>query len=115
VPVPDKQVGLDKSSKVHLWVVPARVEGLWCPHRLLGPGALELAQNYQEVQGRLTRRGTVREGTGRLQGNVLHLETRGDRTMVLEVVGDTLRAAGRTDYPALDGAVMFTRPRDGSC
>jgi SAM-dependent methyltransferase len=115
VPVPDKQVGLDKSSQVHLWVVPARVEGLWCPHPLLGPGALELTQKYQEVQGRLTRRGRVREGTGRLQGDVLHLETRGDRTMVLEVVGDTLRAAGRTDYPALDGAAMFTRPRDGSC
>jgi SAM-dependent methyltransferase len=115
VPVPDKKVGLDKSSKVHLWVVPAKVDGLWCPHRLLGPGALELTQRYQEVQGRLTRRGTVREGTGRLQGNLLQLQTRGDRTMLLEVVGDTLRAAGRTDYPALNGAVMFTRRVGGSC
>ncbi len=27
---PDKKVGLEKSSKVHLWVVPARVDRLWC-------------------------------------------------------------------------------------
>lgn len=28
--VPDKSIGLAKSSRVHLWIVPARVEGLWC-------------------------------------------------------------------------------------
>lgn len=32
VAVPDKKVGLEKSSKIHLWVVPARVEGTWCAH-----------------------------------------------------------------------------------
>jgi hypothetical protein len=115
VPVPDKKVGTEKHSKVHLWVVPAKVDGLWCPHRLLGPGALELAQKHQEVQGKLTRRGQLREGTGRLVGNLLHLQTRGDRALDLEVVGDTLRAADRTDYPALNGATMFTRARGGSC
>ena len=26
VPVPDKKVGLEKSSKVHLWIVPARIQ-----------------------------------------------------------------------------------------
>jgi SAM-dependent methyltransferase len=28
--VPDKKVGLTKTSQVHLWVVPAQVDGLWC-------------------------------------------------------------------------------------
>jgi SAM-dependent methyltransferase len=28
--VPDKAIGKDKRSTVHLWVVPARVQGLWC-------------------------------------------------------------------------------------
>lgn len=115
VPVPDKKVGLEKSSRIHLWVVPAKVEGLWCPHPLLGQGTLELAQKFQEVQGKLTRRGRVREGTGRIDGRMLHLETRGDRRMVLEIAGDQLRATGRTDYPALNGAAVFTRARGGSC
>jgi SAM-dependent methyltransferase len=28
--VPDKAIGRDKRSTVHLWRVPARVDGLWC-------------------------------------------------------------------------------------
>ena len=50
VPVPDKKVGLDKSSKVHLWVVPAQVAGLWCGEGLLRDASLELAQRYQEFE-----------------------------------------------------------------
>ena len=30
VPVPEKVVGREKVSRVHLWVVPAQVGGLWC-------------------------------------------------------------------------------------
>jgi len=30
VDVPDKQLGRDKFSRVHLWIVPARVAGRWC-------------------------------------------------------------------------------------
>lgn len=115
LPVPDKKVGLEKTSRVHLWVVPARFDGLWCPHRLLGQGSLRLAQKYQEVEGSLTRRGRVREGRGRIQGNTLQLEVRGDRTLALERVGDTLRAAGHDDQPMLQGATMFTRARGASC
>lgn len=115
VPVPDKQVGLEKSSKIHFWVVPARVDGLWCPHPLMGPGALELTQKFQEVDGKLTRRGRTREGTGRVEGRILRLETKGDRRLDLEVAGDTLRAVGRTDYPVLNGQPLFTRASGGRC
>jgi hypothetical protein len=115
VPVPDKKVGLDKTSKVHLWIVPARVDGVWCPHPLMGPGSLELTQQFQEVQGRLVRRGRLREGSGRVEGQRLHLRTRGDRAMVLEVAGDTLRAVDRQDHPALNGAALFTRAQGGRC
>lgn len=115
VSVPDKKVGLDKASQVHLWIVPARVEGLWCPHPLMGPGSLELTQQFQQVQGRLVRRGQLREGSGRVEGQRLHLRTRGDRTLVLDVVGDTLRAAEREDHPALKGATLFTRAQGGRC
>ena len=30
VDAPDKPVGRDKRSRLHLWVVPARVDGAWC-------------------------------------------------------------------------------------
>ena len=115
VPVPDKKVGLEKSSKVHLWVVPARVEGLWCPHPLLGPGSMELTQRYQEVQGRVLRRGQLREGEGRVEGRRLHLRSQAGRAMVFEVDGDTLRVVEHPEHPVLRGVAAFTRARGASC
>ena len=51
--VPDKAVGRDKRSLVHLWRVPARVQGLWC-----APGAeLELTQRFQEFSATLRMAG----------------------------------------------------------
>lgn len=72
--VPDKIVGREKLSRVHLWVVPAPVEGLWC-----GPGGaqLQLERSYQLVQGRA---GAARDSglvTGRLDGADLHLANPG--------------------------------------
>jgi SAM-dependent methyltransferase len=60
VDVPDKAVGLDKSSRVHLWVVPAKVDGVWCG----AAGRLVLRQAHQELTARL---GT-REVAGRVEG-----------------------------------------------
>lgn len=115
VPVPDKKVGLEKSSKVHLWVVPARVEGLWCPHPLLGRGSMELTQRYQEVQGRVLRRGQLREGEGRVEGKRLNLRSQAGRAMVFEVDGDALRVVDHPEHPALRGVAAFTRAQGGSC
>jgi len=56
VAVPDKPVGLKKSSTVHLWIVPARVEGQW--RSRLAPGGrdvqFELQQKFQELSGTVT-------------------------------------------------------------
>lgn len=114
VPVPDKAVGRDKSSKVHLWVVPARVEGLWCPHPVLGEGRLELAQAYQEVHGKLTRGSRVRERSGRMQGSELHLRT-GDGPLVLALAGDELRIARGSFARLPEGFALFTRGKNGTC
>jgi len=35
VPVPDKKVGREKSSRILMWTVPAQVQGLWCGAGLL--------------------------------------------------------------------------------
>lgn len=112
VPVPDKKVGLEKSSKVHLWTVPARIEGRWCAGPLLGPGTLELTQKFQEVQGRLAGRSTARDVRGRLEGALFRYEAPGHGRMAFEVVGDAMRMAPGQPQ---EGQVVFTRARGASC
>jgi len=51
--VPDKSVGREKSSRVHLWVVPARIDGLWCS----GGDGLRISQRFQQVSAVLERPG----------------------------------------------------------
>lgn len=81
VEVPDKAVGLEKSSRIHLWIVPAKVDGAWCA----AGERLQLTQAYQQVQG--TRGSTA--VAGRVRGNVLELA--GQR---LELAGEVLRGGG---------------------
>jgi hypothetical protein len=52
--VPDKAVGRDKKSTVHLWVVPARVQGLWCANG----ASLEVTQRFQTFSATLRERNT---------------------------------------------------------
>jgi hypothetical protein len=70
VEVPEKSIGREKLSRLHLWVVPARVEGLWC-----GPGglAMRLEQRHQELRGRTERPGDARTWTGRADGATIEL------------------------------------------
>ena len=51
VDAPDKPVGLDKSSRVHLWIVPAPLAGQWCA---AGHG-LRLEQTFQMLRGEWSR------------------------------------------------------------
>lgn len=114
VPVPDKKVGLEKSSQVHLWVVPARVGGTWCAHRAAGGGTLQLTQKYQEVAGRLARGGRAEAGKGRLSGDVLQYRSAGGGTLRLQLVGDALRSID-DNAPAVPGASLFTRAPASGC
>lgn len=47
--VPDKAIGRDKQSTLHLWVVPAQLQGLWCT----AGGALMVTQRFQAVSATL--------------------------------------------------------------
>ena len=57
---PDKTVGLEKTSKIFLWTVPAKVGGKWCARQATAAGqparvmVLELDQQYQRINGTLT-------------------------------------------------------------
>ena len=51
--VPDKKIGLEKRSRVHLWIVPARVEGVWCGAGKARGKRLEIRQAFQKFEARL--------------------------------------------------------------
>ena len=116
VPVPDKKVGLDKSSKVHLWVVPARVEGLWCGTGLLREFSLQLSQRYQQVNGSLARRDRARAIEGRIEGTTVRTQATRHGSLVLALVGDELSITGGEGTLALARGAAFRRAADrGAC
>jgi methyltransferase family protein len=115
VPVPDKKVGLDKSSKVHLWVVPARVEGLWCGTGLLREFSLSLTQQYQDVQGILTRRDRNRPIEGRIDGATLRTHATRHGSLMLGLAGDQLSVTGGDGALALALGATFRRAAGAAC
>jgi len=71
--VPDKAIGREKKSSVHLWVVPAPVHGTWCA----GQTRLEVTQRFQRFSATLQERGAqapVVVFDGRVDGATLRTE-----------------------------------------
>jgi SAM-dependent methyltransferase len=115
VPVPDKKVGLEKSSKVHLWVVPAQVGGLWCGQGPLKEFSLQIAQRYQEFQGALTRRNRTRQVTGTIQGATVRTEAHRNGSLVLAAGGNEMRVTGGEGALAMLRGQVFQRTTAASC
>lgn len=93
----------------------ASIGGLWCGAGLLHEFTLEVAQQLQNVQGRLVRKGRVREMTGHVEGSVVKLDPQRDHTMELRAEGDELRITGATGVLALAVGQSFTRAAGNSC
>ncbi len=72
--VPDKAIGREKLSRLHLWRVPARLQGLWCG---AGGVALRIAQQFQVVTATLDAAGVRQSLQGRLDGAGLRLLVEG--------------------------------------
>jgi hypothetical protein len=92
----------------------AMVAGLWCGAGLLRDFTLDIAQQYEQVQARLVRKGRVREITGRVQGALLRTEHRNE-SMELLAQGNELRITGATGPLSLTKGQFFTRAVGGSC
>ena len=111
VAAPDKSVGLDKTSKLHLWTVPARVQGDWCGTGKLKGTSLRLAQHFQRFRGELTLRGEVINFEGRIAGYTASVP----RQLNFHVEGDKLRAqAVSKKYSAMQRG-LFARQRGAAC
>ena len=95
VEVPDKPVGREKSSQVMLWVVPARVAGVWCGSSGDRRATLRLDQSFQRLSGELSVDGAaVRAIVGSAHGEVVTLSAAEHGTFTLRAAAGTLQAAG---------------------
>ena len=118
VAVPDKQVGLEKSSKVHLWAVPAQVDGRWCGAGFLRGTSLTLSQHFQEFEGTLVRGDRTRNVDGRIEGTTLRTsrESAGRAgELVLQLQGDRLRIVTAGGPLVLTQGMSFFRAAGSGC
>lgn len=117
VAVPDKQVGLEKSSKIHLWVVPAQVQGQWCGAGFLRGTSLALTQRYQQFEGALVRGDRTRNIDGRIEGTNLRASRASSGRageLVLQLQGDRLRIVTAGGPLALAQGMSFFRGGAGA-
>jgi hypothetical protein len=105
---PSQQVALRQGTT-------ANVGGVWCGAGLLRDFTLEIAQHYQNVQGKLVRKSRVREITGHVDGMTVRTDPQRDHTMELLAQGNELRIVGATGVLALAKGQFFTRAAGGSC
>ena len=66
--VPQKTIGLEKASRLHLWTVPARLDGLWCG---AGGLALQITQQFQALAMELSHGNERVSYGGRIDGRIL--------------------------------------------
>jgi SAM-dependent methyltransferase len=109
--VPDKPVGREKLSRLHLWVVPAAVQGLWCGPR---GSSLQLQQTYQRVQGSLLATGAAVSLSGTLNGQDLRVLASGGRALSLKHTPAGLQVTAAGGWTAWRGAA-FTRAAGDRC
>ena len=115
VPVPNKVVGLEKSSKVHLWTVPARVDGLWCAAGLLRGASITLTQKYQTFEGVLAWRDRTRKLAGTINGTELRVPAGNSGELVLQAAGNALTITMAQGNLALAQGQTFTRATTATC
>ena len=114
VDVPDKAVGREKLSRVHLWVVPAAVHGAWCA----SGSRLDITQRFQTFSATLTAADSpvpLLVFDGRLEGSTLRAN--GAPAFELKAEGDVLRTR-RSDAalaPGWPAQAVFQRATSGRC
>ena len=101
--VPDKAVGREKLSRVHLWIVPAPVAGLWCGAQ----GAqLRLAQRYQVVEGQAGVERDRQDIQGRVEGTRVHLVSNQGTLQAAWTAGTLRITSGSGGWARWEGATL---------
>jgi SAM-dependent methyltransferase len=111
--VPDKAIGRDKQSRVHLWTVPAAVQGTWCT----AGARLELTQRFQHFSAALYASAQPSVPAlvfdGRIAGRALDLRAPHDGRFEREDGG--LRASRFGGAGAAWSGRLFTPAPAGGC
>lgn len=116
LPVPDKKVGLAKTSRVMLWTVPAQVNGLWCGTGLLKGTQFDVRQRYQEFTATMTRGTRVRDYAGRIEGDTLRSLPGAHTKMQIRLQPDGRLVLLDSDGPlALLKGAALARSSAGKC
>lgn len=98
--VPDKPLGLEKVSRVHLWTVPARLQGRWCG----GDAVMTVVQRFQVFSATVTVAGQPVPAAvfdGRIDGRTL--AATGRHSARGQLGGSTLQISG---VPPLEGRAL---------
>jgi SAM-dependent methyltransferase len=112
IDVPDKAIGREKLSRVHLWVVPAPVQGLWCS----AGASMQITQRFQTFSATLSTAGAAAPLVvfdGRING--AQLNATGLHAAALQWRGTVLNA---TLLPAVASAwvgKLFVRAGPAGC
>ena len=105
VDAPDKPVGADKKSKVHLWIVPARIDGTWCGAGKAKGARLEVKQAFQNFSAELIDGADKRPFVGHVEGNIVRVP----KVMNMMYDSRELRVSYAIKSSGLQGA-RFVRP-----
>ena len=115
VPAPDKTIGREKLSRVHLWVVPARVEGAWCSCARDDGGRLHLAQSHQQWQATLERGGSTHELRGVIDGAALRAATADAGELRLQLANEQLLVTQASGQLSSLRGTRFVRAGAAGC
>lgn len=115
VAVAGKSFGSEKRSRVYLWTVPARVEGLWCGSDELAGARLHIEQKFQDVEGKLLHAGLSHSFKGSFKGAGMRSEKGGDGRADFDLEdGELVLKRGGGGFKAFRGA-HFTRATPSGC
>jgi len=108
VAAPDKTIGREKSSRVHLWRVPAAVTGLWCS----GGSALRVTQRFQAYSAEFEGGPRV---DGRIDGTTLTGAADAPVAFGASVDASGLRVTRAEGALARWRGALYTRARGSDC
>lgn len=94
VDAPDKPVGREKTSRLHLWVVPARLQGRWCAAGGEGGAVLDLVQRYQALEGSVAVGDSRWMLVGRIDGAAWQAQGSGGAAVQVRWQGPAAGAGG---------------------
>jgi SAM-dependent methyltransferase len=104
VAAPDKAIGREKSSRLHLWHVPAQLAGLWCSDGT----ALRVTQAFQKFAAEF-------DGTARTDGRIEGTALQGAGGFAAAAGPQGLRITAAEGALARWRGALFTRTSGSTC